>query len=107
MRESGVSAPYIESRSLAHGYAALGADSPRRAFRNNNADPTNSMKNTAFPPNPRDTGAVQEVTGRFRLSTIARTNAWTSAVTNKARAMPFGWKRAAAALRIPTSGTTR
>jgi len=61
------------AHSLAHGHLAPGADSPRRAFRNNNADPTNSMKNTAFPPNPRHTGAVQEVTGGFRLSAIART----------------------------------
>jgi hypothetical protein len=48
-----------------YGYTAPGADSPCPAFRNNDADPTNSMKKNAFPPNPRHTAADQEVTGGF------------------------------------------
>src|SRR5262245_42998935 len=43
-------------------YAAPRADSPRPAFRNNNADPAKSMAKNAFPPNPRNSGNVQEVT---------------------------------------------
>ena len=43
-------------------YTAPGADSPRPAFRNNNADPTNRMAQNAFPPNPRTTAAVHGVT---------------------------------------------
>src|SRR5262245_28212748 len=43
-------------------YTAPSADSPRPAFRNNNADATNNMTLSAFPPNPRNTAAVHGVT---------------------------------------------
>ena len=43
-------------------YTAPGAESTLAAFRNNNADPTNSMTKNVFRPNPRDTPDVQEVT---------------------------------------------
>ena len=79
-------AEFLPKRWLLHsafcissnGYTAPGADSPCPAFRNNTADPANSMKN-AFPPNPLNSGGVQEVSWGFRvtnkISATARTKA--------------------------------
>src|SRR5918998_5196896 len=88
----------------ASGPAPAGVRS-RPAYRNNNADPTNSAaKNPLRIKVPKTPGGLHGEPNPM-ISAITATNACASAVANNARDIPCGRKRATMAPMIPTAST--